>query len=88
MQQYDRGVLLPVGVQSALNEDFTIAHKGLLCWVEKPGPMLMLILRSIVLVMETAFAFALVLWAMRSRTKDYGMPRLCPWGIDRLGYDG
>jgi hypothetical protein len=32
--------------------------------------------------------FSFVLWAMVSRTKDYGMPHLCSWALDTMEYDG
>ena len=38
------------------------------------------------LALEATFSF--VLWAMRSRTKDYGMPALYPCSRDALVYDG
>jgi len=33
-------------------------------------------------------ALSLVFWDMNSRTRDFGMPRLCPWSIEDLEYDG
>ena len=38
--------------------------------------------------MLTKQVLSLVLWAMYSRTKDYGMPHLCPWSLDVFEYDG
>jgi hypothetical protein len=32
--------------------------------------------------------FALCFWAIKSRTKDYFMPALCPWPRDSFTYDG
>jgi hypothetical protein len=29
-----------------------------------------------------------LLWGMKSRTKDYGMPPLCPWSRETMEYDG
>jgi transposase-like protein len=41
-----------------------------------------------VLIIALATTFSLVLWAMKSRTEDYGIPHLCPWSRDELEYDG
>lgn len=74
-------------VQIALRDGFIITHKGLLCWSSLPGPLTRYQLRALMLILETTFS--IVFWGMKSRTKDYGMPRhLCPWQIDALDYDG
>jgi len=49
-------------------------------------PSLMASLRALCLVVEAGFS--LYLWTMVSRTKDYGIPRLCPRSLDTLEYDG
>jgi hypothetical protein len=86
MAQYDRRYNLPAGVDSALREGFTIVHKGILCWTKMPGPLLKIPLRAVMVLLENVFC--LVFWAMQSRTKTYGMPKLCPWDMDTLSWDG
>jgi hypothetical protein len=61
-------------------------HKGLLCWCPIPTAAKKFVVRAIVLAIEAAFS--IVLWAMKSRTKDYGMPPLCPWACEDMQYDG
>lgn len=86
ISQYDRHDNLPYGVEAAIDEGFTIAHKGLLVQAKRPVPGITLALRAIFLVLETMFS--IVFWTMQSRTKDYKMPRLCPWSIEDLDWDG
>ncbi|KAL2030755.1 hypothetical protein VTO58DRAFT_108109 [Aureobasidium pullulans] len=78
---------LPVYVQQAIDDGYTITHKGLLCWSPIPEPSVRYVLRCLYLVIEAAFA--VVLWAMKSRTKDYGLPHLCSWDTyDIIPYNG
>lgn len=84
--QYSRGMNIPIYVQRALNDGYTISHKGLLCWSPLPAAANRYRLRALYLVAEAAFS--LYFWTMVSRTKDYGMPRLCPWSLDTMEYDG
>lgn len=84
--QYRREENLPRYVQRALDDGYKISHKGLLCWSPLPIASKRFQLHAFYLVVEAAFT--LYFWAMISRTKDYGMPRLCPWSIDALEYDG
>lgn len=84
--QYDTKTNLPVGVARALNDGYHIAHKGLLCWISIPTPKFRLGIRAVIKVLECVLA--LKLWAMQSRTEDYGMPKLCEWKITALEYDG
>ncbi len=84
--QYHRGESLPKFVKRALDDGYTMSHKGLLCWSPIPPAAKRVLLRTLFLAIESAFT--LYLWPMVSRTKDYGMPHLCPWKIDTLEYDG
>lgn len=86
MNDYEKKNLLPVGVERALDDGYFISHQGLLCWTDMPQPLLRIPCRALFLVLETVFS--LVFWAMSSRTGDYKMPRLCPWDIVSLVYDG
>jgi hypothetical protein len=73
-------------VKKALAQGYRITHIGLLCQTPLPSAMNRYRLRSLFIIMETAFAFTL--WAMHSRTKSYGMPKLLPRAIEALEYDG
>jgi hypothetical protein len=86
MGQYKRGENLPRYVQLALDDKYTISHKGLLCWSPLPTAAERPRLRAAFILLEAAFT--LYFWAMVSRTKDYGLPRFCPWSLDTLEYDG
>jgi len=77
---------IPYYVEAALQEGYTITHKGLLAWTPLPLASDRYVLRCFVLILECVFT--LCFWAMKSRTKDYFMPVLCPWPIDSLTYDG
>jgi hypothetical protein len=76
----------PLHVDKALKEGFIITHKGLLAWTSIPNVNHQYALRGLFLILECVFT--LYFWAMKSRTKDYGMPTLCPWPRDSLTYDG
>lgn len=84
--QYDRKQALPRSIQSAFNEGYIIASKGLLCWAPIPSPLTRFPLRALFLALESVLSLAL--WAMVSRTKDYGMPHICPWDLSTMEYDG
>jgi hypothetical protein len=93
MQFYDRRVRIgksksgvPQYVEASLQEGFCITHKGFLAWCPLPRPAFQYFVHAFFLVLECTFT--LVFWAMKSRTKDYYMPRLCPWPIDSFTYDG
>jgi hypothetical protein len=82
--QYVSGT--PLYVDKALREGYTISHKGFLAWASIPFVNEGYALRGLFLILECVFA--LYFWAMLSRTKDYGMPALCPWPRYSLTYDG
>jgi hypothetical protein len=86
MQHYDKQTHLPRYVESALNDGYTITHRGYLCWAPLPRTGKVYLTRLLFLALESTLC--LVLWAMRSRDKDYGLPRLCPWPIEVLEYRG
>lgn len=86
LRQYDDGFLLPVYVESALNDGFTIVHKGLLCWVPVPTAADHPITRLLMLALEASFTFAF--WAMRPGANDDNMGHICPWDRKKLEYDG
>jgi DNA-directed RNA polymerase subunit RPC12/RpoP len=84
--QYDQKIALPCSIERTLNEGYTIASKGLLCWAPVPSALIRFPLRALFLAIESVLSLAL--WAMVSRSKDYGMPHLCPWDLSTMEYDG
>jgi hypothetical protein len=78
---------LPRHVKDALDEGFTITHKGLLCWAPIPNVVAAFSMRVLFLALESVFSVAF--WAMHSKTRTYNMPQhLCPWEIASTDYDG
>ena len=77
---------IPQYVGKAIDEGYTITHKGVLCWTTIPLAPGRFSMRSLMALLETTFG--LVLWAMHSRTKTYGMPSLLSWALDDVQYDG
>jgi hypothetical protein len=77
---------IPQYVETSLQEGYAITHQCLLAWTDLPLASERFHLRCFFLILETVFA--LMLWAMKSRTKDYFMPALCPWLVESLTYDG
>lgn len=93
MSQYDQRMetgipdqVIPHYVETSLQEGYVITHKCLLCWTALPTASDIWMLRSLCLILESVFA--MLFWAMRSRTKDYFMPALCPWSRESFTYDG
>lgn len=79
--------VLPRYVLQAIDDGYTITYKGLICWAPIPLPSAKFTLRCLFLAIEATFS--VVLWAMKSRKKDYGLPHLCPWDTyDNIPYDG
>jgi hypothetical protein len=66
----------PVYVERALKDSYTIVHKGLPCCcpIQAAGEVLQV--RALILAIEATFS--IVLWAMKSRIKDYFMLHLSP----------
>lgn len=86
LQQYDAKSFLPRYVELALDDGYLITHKGLLAWIPLPTVTARFPMRVLMMAIEAMFS--LVLWAMKSRDKDYGMPHLCRWSIESLDYEG
>jgi hypothetical protein len=86
LNQYDILDVLPKYVQKAVDEGYTIVHKGLLCWMTIPRAALQPKLRLLFLALEAAFSY--IFWAMKTVTKDYGMAHICLWDREVLDYDG
>jgi hypothetical protein len=93
MGVYDRRIqtgaadsAIPQYVETSLKEGDAITHKCLLCWTALPMASDVFELRCLFLILESVFA--LCFWAMKSRTKDYFMPALCPLPRESFTYDG
>ncbi|KIV77516.1 hypothetical protein PV11_09306 [Exophiala sideris] len=73
-------------VQDSYNEGYILTHVGLLCWAPFPNVVMKKIpLRPAFLLLENVFT--LYFWAMKSRSKYY-IPKICPWPISSLEYNG
>lgn len=83
---YHDGVAIPIYVQKALDEGYTIVHKGLLCWMPLPADEDIIKSRRLILALEAAFTFAL--WAIRVVNADFGMAGMLQWVRSTLEYDG
>jgi hypothetical protein len=73
---YDRQSNLPIFVERALKDGYSIVHKGILCWIPIPLAADQPVLRVLFIALEATFSF--VFWAMQS-TKDnaFGMGKMC-----------
>lgn len=85
LTQHDKRQEVPRYVQQAYEEGYKLTSTGLLCWAPMPPVLVRVPLRAGFLLLEAVFA--LKLWAMKSRTKHYFMPRICLWPIATLEYD-
>ncbi|KPM39959.1 Carbamoyl-phosphate synthase arginine-specific large chain [Neonectria ditissima] len=85
-QQYDAGILLPLYVEKAMDDQYTITHKGLLCWIPTPTAALIPVNRVLMFALEATLAY--MFWAMKARNGDYGMGHICLWDRTTLEYDG
>lgn len=83
--QYDTKTSLPQCVQQALDNGYAILHQGLLYWCPIPNAIIKFEVRTLILTIEATSS--IVLWAMASRTKYYGMPHLCPWSLEGIEHD-
>jgi hypothetical protein len=77
---------IPQYVKTSLQEGYAITHQCLLAWTDLPLALERFHLRCFFHILKTVFA--LVFWAMKSHTKDYFLPALCPWPVESLTYDG
>lgn len=86
LKQYDDGFLLPEYVEKALDEGYTMVHKGLLCWIPNPSAAKVPVNRLLFVALEAAFAY--MFWAMKGVKGDYGMGHICLWDRNMREYDG
>lgn len=75
--EYDRDVHVPRWVRHALDNGYTIVHKGLVLWCPIPSAADVPKLRVLYVTIEAALSFLFL--AMQSQNKDYGMSECCPW---------
>ena len=76
-----------MSVRSAVDDEYIIPYKGILCWTSIPDTALIPITRLLLLAIEGTFA--LKFWAMRTvTTKDWYMGHICHRGRETLEYDG
>jgi hypothetical protein len=73
--QYDIKAHITQYFRQALDDGYTIVHRGLLCWSLIPTATEKFPIRALFVAIEATFSFALS--AMKSRTEDCGMPHLC-----------
>jgi hypothetical protein len=85
-KDYNFRTRMPLYIGKAVDEGYTITHKGVLCWTTIPPATGRFPMRSLMILLETTFSLSL--WAMHSRTKTYGMPSLLSWALDSVRYDG
>lgn len=78
--------MLPYYIEKALDEGYTIVHKGLLCWIPIPTAALLPVTRLLFVALEAAFAY--MFWTMRERTRNHDMSHICLWDRTTLEYDG
>ena len=86
LHHYNARITLPSLVAQAFDDGYNISHIDFLCWADIPSIAAQVPTRALFLILETVFS--LLLWPMVSRTKNYFMPRLCPWPVSDVGYDG
>jgi len=80
---------LPARVKSAIDNGYTITHKGLLVWAPIPAGINVPKFRLLFVALEALFTF--LFWTMEFKHKDYGMGSVCPWiSLDgaQFEYDG
>ncbi|GKT42172.1 uncharacterized protein ColSpa_02353 [Colletotrichum spaethianum] len=75
-KQYDDGFLIPKWIKVALKDGYTITHKGLLCWIPRPGASDVPVFRLLFIALEATFTY--IFWALKARHGGYG----------DFGYDG
>ena len=80
------GCSVPRYVEKALNSDYHVSHKGLLCTIPIPTRPQQATIRAFFLLLETTFAFAV--WGMYASKADYKMSLICPWEPASLEYRG
>jgi hypothetical protein len=86
LKDYTYRARIPCYIRKAVDEGYTITHKGVLCWTTIPPAATQFPIRSLMLLLEITFSLAL--WATHSRTKPYAMPSLLSWALDTFQYDG
>lgn len=86
LQNYNTKINLPHYIRQAFDDGYIITHTGLLCWAAVPAVLIRFPVRVLFVLLEATLA--IVFWAMFSRSTDYGMPRLSPWNVKDITWDG
>lgn len=76
---------LPINVQRALNDGYTVQHFGLLCWTPIPTAAKQWRVRALFLALEATLSF--LFGAMVSKDKDYSMGHATFWDRGQFEYD-
>jgi hypothetical protein len=88
IMNYIRGDMLPRLVKKAVNEGYSITHKGLLVWAHMPSATNKSTTRLLFLALETIFHFHFWSLVSKSSKEGYDMRELCPWALEDIEYDG
>lgn len=86
LADYDTMTNLPWLLKKALDNGYTITHKGFLCFKRNPTTSQLAVVEAVILALESTFSF--FFWAMHSRVKDYNMSHARGWDLDACEYDG
>lgn len=93
MDEYDRGVTLPLYVQKALEDGYEIVHICVILLMDVPQEIRTPVLRTRALLYEAYYTYTF--WSIYE-TKDRSMAKgaehkwrhLCPWDLDQFDYRG
>jgi hypothetical protein len=86
LADYDTETSLPKYIKAALDNGYTITHKGFLCIKRRPTVPEYAVVETVILALECTFSF--FFWAMHSKVKDYAMSHARGWDLDDYEYDG
>lgn len=85
-RNYRNHAVLPLYVEEALEDGFTITHMGLLCSIPIPNASLWFAMRTLMKALEAAFTYAF--GALAPDGPDEGLTHLAFWPLESLSYDG
>jgi hypothetical protein len=75
-RQYDSELNIGASVRKALQNGYTIVHRGLICWAPLPSAAQVPQLRTLFLAIEAAFTF--VFWAVATKKDWSDLSSMCP----------
>lgn len=76
---------MPARIQKAIQDGYTIATKGTLCWSSIPEVTAVPRLRLLYLVLEATFTY--YFWTL-CLDKNHKLPAYCPWPLEAFQYYG